>query len=107
MNEESVKKPELFEYEKFFKEGHRESADGHYGKAAESFSKALIADPTDEQRKEALYRRAYARVAEGNSHLARQDLMELSEIEDSERVRKLLLLMGVTPSEDSTLHEDI
>ena len=97
---ESDKQPEPSKFETFFNEGHRESVDGHYGKAAESFSKALISDPTGEQRKEALYRCAYARVTEGNSHMARQDLMQLSEIEDSERVRKLYLLIGTTPADD-------
>lgn len=102
MSEQPVKQPDVSNFEVFFTEGQRECVEGKYGKAAESFGKALDADPTDEQCNDALYHWAYAGLAEGKSHLARQDLTTLLEFEDSDRVNKLKQLISPTIDTDKT-----
>ena len=64
MCEQSVEQPDLSNFEMSFTEGQCECGEDKYGQAAESFAKALEAGPTDEQRKEALYHRAYAWFAQ-------------------------------------------
>ena len=94
MENQSTEQLEPSDFYSFFAAGIRECSRDGYRKAIDLFTKALESNPNESVHKDALYHRAYAWLAAGESHLARQDLRALSAVEDSDRVEKLNQLMG-------------